>query len=64
MCAGFKAGTGNAIQLVNRTSDDVLYLEIGDRSANDSVTYPDDDLKAVLGRDGKWLFQHKDGSFY
>ena len=64
MCAGFKAGTGNAIQLVNRSSDDVLYFEIGDRSANDSVTYPDDDLKAVLGMDGKWLFQHKDGSSY
>jgi uncharacterized cupin superfamily protein len=64
MCAGFKAGTGNASQLVNRSSDDVLYFEIGDRSANDSVTYPDDDLKAVLGMDGKWLFQHKDGSSY
>jgi uncharacterized cupin superfamily protein len=64
MCAGMKAGTGNAHQLVNRTDKDVLYLEIGDRSAGDSVTYPDDDLKAVLGNDGKWQFVHKDGAPY
>lgn len=64
MCAGMKAGTGNAHQLVNRTDQDVLYLEIGDRSAGDSVTYPDDDLKAVLGIDGKWQFVHKDGTPY
>jgi uncharacterized cupin superfamily protein len=32
MCSGFKAGTGNAHHLVNRTDADVLYLDIGDRS--------------------------------
>jgi len=64
MCAGLKAGTGNAHQLVNRTSADVLYLEIGDRSAGDAATYPDDDLQAVLGNDGKWQFLHKDGTPY
>lgn len=64
MCAGMKAGTGNAHQLVNRTNQDVLYLEIGDRSAGDSVTYPDDDLKAIFGSDGKWQFVHKDGTPY
>ncbi|MDD5037221.1 MAG: cupin domain-containing protein [Methylococcaceae bacterium] len=64
LCAGFKAGTGNAHQLVNRTDKDVLYLEIGDRTAGDSATYPDDDLRAVLGGDGKWLFLHKDGTPY
>ncbi|MCX8144912.1 MAG: cupin domain-containing protein [Azovibrio sp.] len=64
MCAGFKAGTGNGHQLVNRTAQDVLYLEIGDRSAGDSVTYPDDDLQAVFGNDGKWRFLHKDGTPY
>ena len=35
MCAGFKAGTGNGHHLVNRTDEDVVYLEIGDRSAGD-----------------------------
>ncbi|MFT3850421.1 MAG: cupin domain-containing protein [Propionivibrio sp.] len=64
MCAGFKCGTGNAHQLVNRTDTDVLYLEVGDRSAGDSVSYPDDDLQAVFGDDRKWHFLHKDGTPY
>ncbi|MBC7681335.1 MAG: cupin domain-containing protein [Ferruginibacter sp.] len=63
MCAGFKAATGNAHVLVNRTLDDVVYLEIGDRSPGDSVAYPDDDLQTLLV-DGKWEFQHKDGTPY
>jgi uncharacterized cupin superfamily protein len=63
MCAGFKAGTGNAHHLVNRSDSEVSYLEIGDRSAEDSVIYPDDDLQAVLVN-GKWRFTHKDGSSY
>ncbi|NOS73684.1 MAG: cupin domain-containing protein [Methyloglobulus sp.] len=63
MCAGFKAGTGNAHQLVNRTSEEVHYLEIGDRSAGDSAHYPDDDIKALIV-EGKWQFEHKDGSPY
>lgn len=64
VCAGFRAGTGNGHHLVNRTIEDVLYLEVGDRTANDSVTYPDDDLQAVLGAHGKWQFAHKDGAPY
>src|SRR6185369_15304545 len=32
MCAGFKAGTGNGHNLINASDDDVLYLEIGDRT--------------------------------
>ncbi|CAM5278647.1 Putative cupin superfamily protein OS=Eoetvoesiella caeni OX=645616 GN=DFR37_11917 PE=4 SV=1 [Eoetvoesiella caeni] len=64
MCAGFKAGTGNGHQLVNRTSEDVIYLEVGDRMAGDSGSYPDDDLQAVLGNDGKWQFLHKNGTPY
>lgn len=64
MCAGFKAGTGDGHQLVNRSSADVLYLEVGDRSAGDSVSYPDDDLKALFGSDGTWQFVHKDGGPY
>lgn len=64
MCAGFQAGSGNGHQLLNRTGEDVLYLEVGDRSAGDAVTYPDDDLRAVMGGDGKWQFVHKDGTPY
>ena len=62
MCAGFKAGTGDAHHLVNRGNGDVLYLEVGDRTPGDSVSYPDDDIKAVLGADGKWQFTRKDGT--
>ena len=64
MCAGFKAGTGNAHHLVNRTDRDVVYLEIGDRSPGDSGTYPDDDLQAVQDAEGRWRFLHKDGTPY
>lgn len=63
MCAGFKAGTGRASNLVNETSEDVVYLEIGDRTPGDEGTYPDDDLKAMLV-DGNWRFFHKDGTPY
>jgi len=64
MCAGFKAGTGNGHHLVNRGDADVLYLEVGDRSAGDAGTYPDDDLQAELDKDGKWQFLHKNGAPY
>ena len=63
MCAGFKAGTGNGHRLINETSDVVVYLEVGDRSAGDTVVYPDDDLKATLV-DGQWRFCHKDDTPY
>lgn len=64
MCAGFKAGNGDAHHLINRGSEDVVYLEVGDRSAGDAGVYPDDDIQAVLGADGKWHFTHKDDTPY
>lgn len=63
MCAGFSPRK-QAHKLVNRTSNIVVYLEVGDRIADDEATYPADDLKAVMGPDGKWQFQHKDGRPY
>lgn len=63
MCAGFPA-KGIAHQLVNQTEQVVVYLEVGDRTKGDEGTYPNDDLKAVLGDDGKWMFTHKDGRPY
>jgi uncharacterized cupin superfamily protein len=63
MCAGFKAGSGDGHQLINRTSAEVVYLEVGDRSIDDAGIYPDDDLQAQFV-DGKWEFTHKDGSPY
>lgn len=62
-CAGFVAG-GPSHHLVNRTSEDVLYLEVGDRTAGDTVSYPADDLAAVLGADNRWVFTHRDGQPY
>ncbi|HWH78507.1 MAG TPA: cupin, partial [Candidatus Binatus sp.] len=64
MCAGFKAGTSNGHRLVNRTTESVVFLEVGDRSVNDTVSYPDDDIKAVLNASGQWQFTHKDGRPY
>ncbi len=64
MCAGFKAATGDGHQLVNRTSSEVVYLEVGDRTPGDAATYPDDDIAAELAPDGKWRFRHKDGTPY
>ena len=63
MCAGFPAA-GIAHQLVNRTDREVVYLEIGDRTAGDEGSYPTDDIQALLGADGKWQFTHKDGQPY
>ena len=63
MCAGFRAGTGNGHCLINETAEDVVYLEVGDRTPGDEGSYPDDDLKAALV-EGKWTFAHKDGTPY
>ncbi len=63
ICAGFAAGSGDAHRLVNASSHDVVYLEVGDRTPGDRVTYPDDDLVAVEEA-GRWRFFHRDGSPY
>ena len=64
MCAGFPAGTGNAHRFINRSSEDVLLLVIGDRTAADEVSYPEIDLHGTLGADGKFHYLHKDGTPY
>ncbi len=63
MAAGFPAGEANGHHLINRSNGIVEYLEIGDRTPNDNVTYPDDDLIAK-DNSGVWIFAHKDGSPY
>ena len=62
MCAGFCAG-GVAHHLENRSDRPVIYLEIGDRSAGDEVSYPADDLVGLREAEG-WSFTHKDGTPY
>ena len=61
MCAGFAAG-GAAHQLVNRSTQEAVILEVGDRSVGDAVTYPEDDLRAMMGEDGKWCYTRNDGT--
>jgi uncharacterized cupin superfamily protein len=63
MCAGFSA-QGTAHHLVNRTRSDVVILEVGDRSAEDEVSYPEDDIEARAVDGGGWAFVHKDGTPY
>jgi len=64
MCAGFRAGSGDGHHLLNRTMQDVVYLEIGNRNPGDTVIYPDDDIGRALSPDGARLFVHKDGRPY
>lgn len=61
-CAGFPQG-GAAHHLENRTQADVMILEVGDRTMDDEVSYPDDDLQAVRSGDG-WRFARKDDTPY
>lgn len=63
MCAGFRAGKDGGHQLANRSNDVVVYLEVGDRTAGDSVYYPDDDIEAYL-EGGAWRFRNKNGDPY
>jgi uncharacterized cupin superfamily protein len=64
MCAGFKAGSGNAHHLANRGDADAVFLEIGDRQPGDTVVYPDDDLGRALSAEGRRIFVHRDGTPY
>lgn len=63
MVAGF-AAKGTAHHLENRTGQDCMILEVGDRAEGDEVSYPTDDIQAVMGSDGKWRFSHKNGEAY
>ena len=63
MVAGFPAG-GAAHHLENRTERDCVILEVGDRAQGDEVSYPADDIVALMSADGKWRFAHKDGTAY
>lgn len=63
MCAGFAHG-GPAHHLKNNSSEDVIYLEIGDRGAGDEVSYPHNDLKVNTGKNGERYYAHKNGDAY
>lgn len=62
-CMGFKAGSGVGHQLVNHSQGVVSYIEVGDRSPNEYVEYPNDDIEAKT-KEGAWVFTHKNGEPY
>lgn len=64
MCAGFPAGKADGHHLVNRSGRDAVYLEVGDRTQNDAVTYPDNNIHAPATGDGSRRFTKKDGTSY
>ena len=53
MCAGFPAG-GTAHHLENRETEDAVILEVGDRGAGETVSFPDDDIRGVMRPEGGW----------
>ena len=61
--AGFKANVANGHHLVNKSSSDAVYLEIGTRSKHERAEYPDVDLRAIRDDNGM-RFTHKDGKPY
>jgi uncharacterized cupin superfamily protein len=61
MCAGFPAG-GSPHHLENRSDRDALILEVGDRCGDEEVLCPNDDVRAVMGPDGRWSYTRIDDS--
>jgi uncharacterized cupin superfamily protein len=49
-CVGWKAGVANGHCLINRSSRDAVFLEVGTRAATETATYPDIDM--MFYRDG------------
>jgi uncharacterized cupin superfamily protein len=62
MCAGFPAGTRDGHRFVNRGETDAVLLVVGDRTPGDEVGYPDIDMHASPGPDGRYRFTRKDGT--
>ncbi|HKM87484.1 MAG TPA: cupin domain-containing protein [Xanthobacteraceae bacterium] len=61
--AGFKANVRNGHHLVNKSSRDAVYLEIGTRSQHERAEYPDVDLLVIRDEKGA-RYTHKDGTPY
>jgi len=63
MCAGFAAGVRDGHQLVNRSDRPAMYLEISNRDAADTASYPDADLLwSPPGHPGRYT--RRDGTPY
>ncbi len=64
MTAGFKAGVTNGHHVINRSDRPARYLEIGDRTAGEVVTYTDIDMVMRESADGTRRFFDKQGRPY
>ncbi len=60
-CAAFPKGDPNGHQLVNRSSEPAVCLEVGSRSQTDVCTYPDIDMFIDSRED---IYRHMDGTAY
>ena len=63
MFAGFPAGKPDGHNLVNKGTENAVYLEVGTRLMEDKAHYPDIDMMAVKEA-GLFRFLHKDGTPY
>jgi uncharacterized cupin superfamily protein len=63
MAAGFPAGKADGHHLINRGKGEAVYLEVGDRAADETVQYPDADLR-LERRGTSRVFLHRDGTPY
>jgi uncharacterized cupin superfamily protein len=55
--AGFKAGSGIAHCLINRSERDAVYLEVGTRARRERVHYPDVDFMMERDASGRRYFR-------
>jgi uncharacterized cupin superfamily protein len=62
-CAGFKSGVANGHAFENRSDGPVILFEIGTRTEDETVHYPDVDL-CYEKRGTSRTFLHKDGTPY
>jgi len=58
-CAAFKAGAPDGHHLINRSDENVILLEVGNRDAADRTVYADIDMVAEPGEE---IFRRKDGT--
>ncbi|HUF19289.1 MAG TPA: cupin domain-containing protein [Burkholderiales bacterium] len=61
MCAGFPLGSTDGHQLVNRSDEPAVYLEVSNRDPQDAGLYPDVDLR-WNAPDARGIFTRKNGS--
>jgi uncharacterized cupin superfamily protein len=55
--AGFKAGSGIAHCLINRTDHEAVYFEVGTRAKSERVQYPDVDFVMERDESGRRFFR-------